>query len=127
MKPRFVRFDPPRGKAARRALKRPGAQAAVLYPLFKDDPLVLSPGEIRDRVRFQLRELGRIATSLGVRLRAVRPEGTLEEAARRDLRVALAVAHGVQASFLELALVVSPGSALDRAGRILGLRVISRP
>ena len=125
MEAHFVRFDPPQGKVARRALRRPGAQAAVVYPLFKTDPPLMSSGEIRDRVRFQLRELGWMASSLGVRLRKVRAEGPLAEAARTDLRIALAVAHGVQASFLDLALVAAPGSALARAGRVLGLKVLA--
>lgn len=119
-----VRFDQPRGARARRALARAARNgdqvgAAVAYPLFDGDPPLMSSGEIRDRVRFQLRELSRLA--LPLRLRWARPEGPLAAAAGRDPRVALAVAHGVQASFLRLVLVAEPGSRLERAARRLGV------
>ena len=95
--------------------------AVVTYPPFRGTAPLMSSGEIRDRVRFQLWEAAR--SSRGPLLRA-RPKGILAEQALKDPRVALAVAHGVQASFLGLALAAPAGSALERAGRSLGMQVL---
>ena len=96
--------------------------AVVAYPPFQGAVPLMSSGEIRDRVRFQLWEAAR---SSRVPLLRARPKGILAEQALKDPRVALAVAHGVKASFLGLDLVAEPGSALERAGRALGLRVLA--
>jgi len=119
-----LRFDPPHGDLARQALRtvRKGDAIEVLldYPLFGDKAPLMASGEIRDRVRFHLREMSRMATSMGIRILAARPEGWLERTAARDPRIARAVVHGVQSSFTGIPLAVGPGSLLARETRRLG-------
>ncbi len=87
-------------------------------------PLEMSSGEIRNLVRHQVRELARLAEGMGFRLAYAKPHGALYHQAASDPRVALAVAHGVQAVFLDLAVMGPPGSCLERQALGLGLRVI---
>ena len=126
---RPVVFDPPHGDAALHAFARAsrqglGVEAGLVYPLFRGEPPVLSSGEIRDRVRFQLRELARLAGSGGVRILRASLEGPLAEIAGRDRRVARAAVHGVQASFTGIPLAAAPGSLPAREARRLALRVV---
>ena len=87
-------------------------------------PLLLTSGEIRNLVRHQVRELDALARGLGMRLAHARPQGALWRQALSDPRVALAVAHGIEATFLELPVPAPPGSALAREAFRLGMRVI---
>ena len=81
----------------------------------------MASGEIRDRVRFHLREMARLAAPRGIRILCARPEGWLARTAAQDARIARAVAHGVQASFTSIPLAAGPGSLLEKEA----LRLIS--
>jgi UPF0271 protein len=87
-------------------------------------PLEMSSGEIRNLVRHQLRELAGIAEEVGIRLAYAKPHGALYTQAAKDARIALAVAHGIQTTFLDLAVMAPAGSHLERQARLLGLAVI---
>ena len=86
--------------------------------------LLLTSGEIRNLVRHQVRELDALAHGLGMRLAHARPQGALWRQAMADERVALAVAHGIEATFLGLSVPAPEGSALAREAHRLGMRVI---
>ena len=118
-----LRFDPPYGDLARRSLAMlpPGDGVEILlnYPLTGNEAARMPSGEIRDRVRFHLREMARMAA--GIRILRARCEGWLARTAARDPRIALAVAHGVLASFTGIPLAAEAGSLLARQARRLGL------
>ncbi len=120
-----LRYDPPHGELARRALSavRRGERIEVLldYPLSGEEAPRMQSGEIRDRVRFHLREMARLTQELGLGIRHARPEGWLARTAARDPRIARALAHGVQASFTGILLRTETGSLLAREARRLGL------
>ncbi len=117
---------------SRRSLRDAGrrripAGALVGYPDREtggERPLLLTSGEIRNLVRHQVRELDALARGLGMRLAHAGPQGALWRQALSDPRVALAVAHGIETTFLALPVPAPAGSALAREARRLGMRVI---
>ena len=103
------------------------AGALVAYPDLEsggERPLLLTSGEIRNLARHQIRELDALARGLGLRLTHARPQGALWRQALSDPRIALAVAHGIEATFLGLPVPAPAGSALAREARRLEMRVI---
>ena len=82
--------------------------------------LPLSPAEVKILVAGQINALRALAP-----VRHVKPHGALYNMAARDAALAAAVAGAVQAVDPALVLVGLAGSELLRAGRVLGLRVVS--
>ncbi len=85
--------------------------------------MVVTPGEVRGYIIYQLGALQAFARAHGVRVEHVKPHGALYNMAAVDDKLARAVAEAVYAVDPECALVGLAGSALCSAGRAVGLPV----
>lgn len=87
--------------------------------------LALTPREVEAFLVYQIGALEAFCRAEGVRLRHVKPHGSLYNAAARDPELAAAVARAVGRVGAELILVGLAGSELLRAGERAGLPVAS--
>jgi UPF0271 protein len=115
-------------------MKRTVEQAAALgvavgaHPGYPDREglgrrdLALSPREVRLIVAEQLASLDRVAAATGLVLQHVKAHGALYNRGARDLDCALALAEATRAHRADLVFLGLPGSRLEEAARLLGLR-----
>jgi 5-oxoprolinase (ATP-hydrolysing) subunit A len=87
--------------------------------------LPVTPAEVRELVRRQIRLLDEILRTCGGRIAHVKPHGALYNMAARDAALAQAVVAAVLESDPEMILVGLAGGELVAAGREKGLRVAS--
>ena len=85
--------------------------------------LAVTPEEVSALVIYQVGAFQAIASSLGIRTSHVKPHGALYNMAARDAVLADAVVHALLAVDRSLLLFAPGGSALERAGEALELRV----
>lgn len=83
----------------------------------------VSPEEVEDFVLYQVGALAAIAASEGVKLQHVKAHGALYNQAVRERALADAIARAVARFDQSLVFFALPGSALEEAGRAVGLRV----
>src|SRR5688572_28020684 len=85
--------------------------------------LRVTPSDAEYFVLYQIAAVSGVASAEGVRLNHVKPHGALYNMAARDSDLAGAVARAVVAINPALILFAPPGSALEKAGRGLGLTI----
>ena len=90
---------------------------------FGRKPLEIPLEELVADLRVQIELLRSIARSEGLALAHVKAHGALYNRGERDDAVAGAIARAVHEAAPEALLFAAPGSAMERAGHALGLRV----
>jgi 5-oxoprolinase (ATP-hydrolysing) subunit A len=85
--------------------------------------MLLTPGEARDYMLYQIGALRGFVEAAGMRLQHVKPHGALYNVAVKDHELSLGIAEGVADAGGDLILVGLPDSEIVRAGREVGLRV----
>lgn len=111
-------------------LAREHGVAVGAHPGYRDlagfgrRPVQCSPDEVYADVLYQIGALYAFCRAEGVALRHVKPHGALYNTAAVDPATAEAIARAVADFDPSLALYAPPGSALERAGRAAGLRVV---
>lgn len=99
------------------------------HPSFEDREhfgrreLPIAADAVHALVRPQIARLAAACEAAGTRLRHVKPHGALYNLAARDAAIAAALAGAVAAIDRQLWLYAPSGSALEHAGRSLGLQV----
>jgi UPF0271 protein len=112
-------------------LARAHGVAAGAHPGYRDRAnfgrreLALTPAEVFQLVREQIRDLQQVAAGLGMGLTHVKPHGALYNQAARDASVAEAIAAAVYETDPRLILFGLAGSALIAAAQARGLTAAS--
>ncbi|HJT81121.1 MAG TPA: 5-oxoprolinase subunit PxpA [Chthoniobacterales bacterium] len=85
----------------------------------------VTPEQVFDAVAYQLGVFQAIAEAVGARVRHVKPHGALYNMAAREVGLAAAIVRAISEADQTLLLFAPGGSALDRAGRSGGIRVVT--
>ena len=114
-----------------RTLRRATARGVVIgaHPGYRDRDGFgrrehdLPDAEIARQVVVQLDELAGWSAQVGATIRFVKPHGALYNQAQRDARIAAAVVAGVRG--WDLPLLGQPGSEVERAAELAGVRFVA--
>lgn len=79
--------------------------------------------EVISYILYQLGALSAFCIAEGVKLHHVKPHGAMYNMVWKDLELAKAIAEGVKQFDKDLILFVQPKSAMEKAGKMLGLKV----
>lgn len=85
----------------------------------------MSDNELETMLAYQIGALMGIAARTGTRVAYVKPHGALNNAAAKDDAMAKVVARAIQSVDRGLIFLATAGTAIERAGRDIGLRVAS--
>ena len=115
----------------RQTVERAKAQGVAVgaHPSYPDllgfgrRAMLLTRGEARDYMLYQIGALRGFVEAVGMRLQHVKPHGAIYNVAVKDHELSLGIAEGVADAGGDLILVGLPDSEIVRAGQEVGLRV----